>query len=81
MPADDEIDAAEVAAAKAWRERHGWSLDDLSVRSGYSRSAIFWMERGQTAPGKWPVNPYAWQRYKRICHSVEVDDDGKTFNW
>lgn len=72
--------------AKAWRQRHGWTLDKLSELTGYSVSAIIWMERGQASSmskGKpRPLNPYAWQRYRRVCHSVAVEQtNAKTFEW
>ena len=73
--------------AKAWRHAHGWSMDDLSDLTGYSKSAIMWFERGQAPPAKdsytpRPVNPYSWQRYKRVCHSVATEQrTKKEFTW
>jgi len=73
--------------AKAWRHAMGWTMDDLSELTGYSKSSIMWMERGQVAPAAGTYKPrtvsqYAWQRYKRVCHSVMVEHRrGKTFDW
>lgn len=69
--------------AQAWRKRNNWTLDQLSVLTGYSVSAILWMERGVTPAGT-PTNEYAWHRYRRVCHSVEIEtSQGKqfAFNW
>jgi len=73
--------------AQAWRLKNGWTLDDLSEKTGYSVSSIWWMEKGQSPPLKGsrkprPVNVYAWQRFKRVCHSVHVEtESGRTFTW
>ena len=82
MPSKDEADRA-----RAWRNKLGWSMDKLSELTGYSVSSIWWFERGQSppprgsdAPGK--INVYSWQRYKRCCHSVAVEQRaGKQFDW
>ena len=66
-------------AAKQWRLNHGWSVEKLSALSGYSHSAIIWFERGRGPTNK-PIDPFAFWRYKRICHSIEVDSD-LNFTW
>lgn len=75
--------------AKTWRLRHGWTMRQLAELTGYSESSILWMERGLAAPstnppsaGK-PTNPYAWQRYRRVCHSVEIETRkiAQPFRW
>ena len=67
--------------AAAWRKRHGWSLEALSVLSGYSRSSILWFERGRTPAGT-AINEFCWQRYRRVCHSVEAEHrGGRKFGW
>jgi len=73
--------------AKAWRLKNGWTLDDLADLTGYSRSSIMWFERGKQPPraGTYtprPRNEYAWQRFKRVCHSVAMEQKhGKEWNW
>jgi hypothetical protein len=68
--------------AARWRERHGWTLQQLSELTGYSDSAIYWMERGQST-AKRPVNKYAWQRYKLCCFALSkaMADGTKRWNW
>jgi hypothetical protein len=65
--------------AKRWRQKHGWTLDELALRTGYSVSSIVWFERGHGPTGN-PIDKFAWWRYKRICHSVELDDAGESAN-
>jgi DNA-binding XRE family transcriptional regulator len=73
--------------AKAWRQKNGWTLDDLADLTGYSRSSIMWFERGVSPPKAGTYTPrkqnqYAFQRYKRACHSVEVETSkGKGWDW
>jgi transcriptional regulator with XRE-family HTH domain len=76
--------------AKAWRLARGLTLDELAHLSGYSKSALSWFERGLSPSGKGPVEQYAWQRYKRIAHSIHMDYAGEieksnltfdTFEW
>ncbi len=67
-------------AAKSWRLAHGWSLNDLADLTGYSRSSIVWFERGVNPLGR-PIDKFAWYRYKRICHSIEIDQGGLDFKW
>lgn len=63
--------------ARAWRESHGLSLDELSELTGYSKAALYWLERGVMAPGQKganprEMNPYSWIRYKNICQAVDL---------
>ena len=75
--------------AKAWRKKHGWTLDQLSELTGWSVSAIIWFERGAMPPDKRegsdkprPMNAYSWARYRRTCHSVAVETrTKKPFDW
>lgn len=73
--------------AKAWRESHNLSVPEISELTGYSVAAIYWFERGLMAPGRKgenprDMNPWSWQRYKRLCHSVDVElKGGAKFNW
>lgn len=62
---------AEPAAAKAWRKRMGLTMDQLSVLTGYSREAIYLMERGRNSLNK-PHPPHAWRRYKLACLAVRI---------
>ncbi len=70
----------EYERAKRWRNARGWTLDDLADLTGYSRSSIFWFERGVGPTGK-RIDEFAWHRYKRICHSIDVDKTGTAFKW
>ena len=73
--------------AKQWRKKHGWTLDQLSELTGWSVSALIWFERGQSPPKagtKTPqkLNRYSWERFKRTCHSVSVENrTKKQFDW
>lgn len=83
------ITPAEAARARAWRLKQNLTVDALSELSGYSVSAIFWMEKGLSPPQPHrgrstsrSVNPYAFQRYRRVCHSVQTQiRSGKPFDW
>ena len=73
--------------AKAWREKHGWTQEQLGELTGYSREAIYWSERGETPPGNngprsKPIKPHVWLRYKNACHGVEANLIRRPkFNW
>lgn len=72
--------------ARAWRERHGLSLDQLATLSGYTRQALYWMERGLTPPDrsnpKRAIASWVWKRYKNICAGVDSQiRAGKVFDW
>lgn len=81
----------EHVRAKAWRERMGLSLDQLSELSGYAVLTLRYMEKGLTpvrtarhVAGKtksrkipWQV----WQRYKMVCAGVEYELTKGKFDW
>ena len=72
--------------AKAWREKHGLSVDKLAYLTGYGYRAIYWLERGESPPNSTrhaaPVQPWIWQRYKMMCAGVEAQiKTGKEFDW
>lgn len=76
--------------ARAWRELHNLTPDQLAELTGYSRQAIYWFERGYAPPrsirGKHtedePIKPWVWQRYKRACQGVHAELVGqKKWNW
>src|ERR1043166_3112469 len=46
----DDLDARLGTRIKIERERRGWSLTDLSARSGVSRAMIHKVERGEASP-------------------------------
>lgn len=58
--------------AKQWRLDRGLSRQELADLSGYSVPAISCFERGINPRGG-AIDPYAWLRFKRICHSIAVD--------
>jgi transcriptional regulator with XRE-family HTH domain len=66
------MDQLEHQKAKEWRLAKGLTLDELAYLSGYSKQAIFWFEKGTAHRGT-PLDPNAWARFKRICHSIELD--------
>lgn len=70
------ITATEIARAKEWRRARNLTLDQLSELTGYSVSAIWWFERGQSPPAKGSatprkVNEFSWQRYKMLCELID----------
>ena len=73
--------------ARAWMESHNLSVDQLSELTGYSRASIYWLLKGVMAPGQAgqnprEMNPYTWERFKNLCHAVDVQlRTGKTFDW
>ena len=82
--------------AKKWRERLNLSRRDLADLTGYSYEAIVLFERGATPRRTWstsarreeagklansPRGSFAWQRYRRVCHSVHVELQGSKFSW
>lgn len=77
-PVDKPASKPEHERAKEWRQRHGWTLEDLSKLTGYSSSALLWFERGLSAPNTHrgeatarPTNVFAWQRYRLVCAAVD----------
>lgn len=81
----------EYEKAKAWRESHGLTQEKLGELSGWSQSAIYWMECGLSAPRRQadgtqgkptPVDQYAWWRYKMTCAAVDAQlRGGAKFEW
>jgi len=73
--------------AKAWREKHGLSVDQLAELTGYGRRAIYWFEHGQSPPNGTRAKPakvaaWVWHRYKMICAGVDAQlQSGKEFDW
>ena len=70
----------ESKQAKSWRLAHGWTLEDLAERTGFSYSSILWFERGCNPVGQ-PTNEFAFFRYKRICQAIEAGLDPDDFKW
>ena len=73
--------------ARQWRERNGWNRPALAQLIGYAPETIYWMERGETPPGRagkkkpQPVKPWVWQRYKRACQGLDAETHGRSFSW
>lgn len=72
--------------AKAWRERVGLSIEQLSSMIGYSKEAIYAMERGEATPSRGkparPIEPNVWRRYKCACAAVDAHLKMQhSFNW
>lgn len=72
--------------ARAWREKHGLTPDQLGKLTGYSVSSIYWFERGEAPPRSWgnlkgrqahkkphPIKEWVWLRYKRACQGVHLE--------
>lgn len=43
------------ARLRQQREHHGLSQDDLAVQTGYTKAAIYEIERGKRAPLTWTI--------------------------
>ena len=81
----------EYEKARRWRESHGLSQEKLGELAGWSQSAIYWMERGLSAPRKLPdgsqgkpgpIDRFAWWRYKMTCAAVDAKLRGSpAFEW
>lgn len=77
--------------AKAWRERHGLTVEQLAERAGYSRESIYLFEKGFTYNGrgrgnavkKKDIDDRVWQRYRMACAGVhaELGKNARKFNW
>lgn len=77
--------------ARAWRERHDLSREQLAQLTGYSYEAVVLFEKGLTPVRKWKgtrkteqreIKPEVWQRWKRVCAGVEAMlRERKHFNW
>jgi transcriptional regulator with XRE-family HTH domain len=55
--------------ARAFRERHHLTRDDLAALTGYTRNAIYLFERGLNSENE-PHDTRAWHRYKAACMGV-----------
>ncbi|HTQ99241.1 MAG TPA: helix-turn-helix transcriptional regulator [Candidatus Acidoferrum sp.] len=69
--------------ARQWRIRRGFSVDKLAELTGYSREAIYAMERGEsTRAGAGKVKEWVWHRYKMCCAGVDAQiRSGLNFDW
>lgn len=72
--------------ARAWREKHGWTRQQLAELIGYSPEAIYWAERGMAPPGRGissdrRVKPWVWLRYQRACQGLDAEIRGVKFKW
>jgi transcriptional regulator with XRE-family HTH domain len=85
---------SEHEQARAWRERIGLTAEQLADRTGYTRQAIYWFERGETPPMRNAKSgnaadrrhkPWVWLRYKRACGDVDAEmfgrKKGAAFSW
>lgn len=76
----------EYDVARRWRENLGLTRAQLAEAIGYAPGTIFWMERGQTPPGRGAdagheVKPRVWLRYKRACEGLQREIDQGRFKW
>lgn len=76
--------------AKAWRKKHGLTVEQLSERAGYSRESIYLFEKGFTYVGrtrgntikKRDIDEQAWRRYRMACAGVHAElRNPRKFNW
>lgn len=86
---------SEANKAKAWRERHGLTLQKLSELSGYSPAALLWFERGltpartakhvagkATSEKERAIKWWVWQRYKLVMAAIDHQlKTGEKFEW
>ena len=83
----------EHVKAKAWREAHNLSPQELGALIGYSMSAIYWFEEGKTPPRTYKgkrsperkgrtIAPEVWLRYKAACAGIDAWlCDKRRFDW
>jgi transcriptional regulator with XRE-family HTH domain len=73
----------EHECAKAWRERHNLTLENLSELTGYSVVAIRKFETGSRNVKKGEQHsPWVKQRYRMACAGAEQQlRSGKEFAW
>lgn len=70
--------------AKAWRERTGLTVQELSDRTGFALTSIYMFERGTRQDGKKlsKHSEFAWQRYQMVCAAVDAEmKTGRRFTW
>lgn len=81
----------ESEKARAWRESHGLSVDELAEKSGYSRETIYMFERGSNniparrtrlKARKGEISDATWHRYRMACAGVDGEIGAKKkFRW
>lgn len=77
--------------AKAWRKKHGLTVEQLSERAGYSIESIYLFEKGHTYAGRTPkdrikkkrIDEGAQRRYRMACAGVQFEllNHPRKFNW
>ena len=69
--------------ARAWRDKRGLSLDQLSELTGYSVIAIRKFEAGfRHQKNNEGHSEWVWQRYRMACAGAERQlRSGKAFEW
>lgn len=65
-------------AARAWRDKRGFTRDQLAELIGHSASTIRQMELGHWANGN-PIEPEKWTAYRLACAAVEAG--AAEWNW
>ena len=71
----------ENVQAKQWRNERGFTVEQLSDLTGYSREAIYCFERGKMANGT-DIPEWVWQRFKMTCAGVDAQvRSGMNFQW
>jgi len=76
----------EFQKAKAWRESHNLTPQQLGELIGYSKEAVWAMERGEATAShnleKRPVDPKVFRRYKCACAGLDAWlKDQRQFDW
>lgn len=77
----------EPEQARAWREAHNLTRAALAQAIGYAPETIYWMERGETPPGRagkrkpQPIKEWVWLRYQRACQGLDAELQGVKFKW
>ncbi len=75
---------SEFQKAKTWREKRGWSVKQLSEKTGFSIEAVYRFERGTVAyDGKQKrIDEAAWKRFRMACAGTELEAiRGRKFSW
>ena len=76
----------EYQKAKAWRERLNLTPAQLGDLIGYSKEAVWAMERGEATASrdlpKRAVDAKVWRRYKCACAALDAQIRfGHNFDW
>ena len=69
----------EAQKAKAWRQRSGYTLEEVAALTGFSYGSVRTFEAGRQNNGM-PVTPEAMRRYRLACAAVQYGHHTR-FDW